>query len=364
MGRMSDSASVLPALYRAWLEPLLGPIANEPRATCSKCAMANWPGQPPLERTFDANVKCCSYQPDVPSFLVGRILADDNPLGAGARSVIRQRIADRVGVTPLGIAMDPTYRAVYENAPSAFGKAMPLRCPYYVDQDGGLCGIWQHRESVCTTWFCKFERGAYGRIFWRVINSLLRMIEVSLRLWVMREVGLSEDAQVDLWTRLEYERGGRPPLDEHAMKNTTDPDRYRKDWANFLGREEEYFAKCAEKVQALTSDDILRIGGAVVQSAIHTARFAVEKLKNLGIPERSVPGPMAYFQIRKPGEVRVRHQGLPFDWYDIPESVATNLPRFERGPVREVLAALQAEGVPIDEAMVKKLVEWQVLNQA
>jgi hypothetical protein len=325
--------------------------------------MLNWPLEPPLERTFDARSKCCTYQPDTPNFLVGRALADDNDVGANARAVMRKRIADRVGVTPFGISMDPTFRTLYENAPSAFGRAMPLRCPYYVEQ-GGLCGIWQHREAVCTTWFCKFEQGALGRTFWRVMTSLLKMIEVSLRLWVIREVGLAEDARVDLWSRLEYERGWRAPLDEYAMRNTSDPDRYRRDWANFLGREEEFFAKCAEKVQVLTAQDILRIGGQMVESAVQTARHALEKARSTEIPERTVPGSMVYLQIRKPGEVRVRHQSVPFDWLDIPDSLARNLSRFERAPVRQVLPALQSEGVPIDEAMVRKLVEWQVLNKA
>src|SRR5687767_6267646 len=167
---MSDS--VLPPLYERWISAVLGgPVPAEPRATCMHCAMADWPGEPPLENSFLANAKCCTYQPDLPNFNIGRLLADPDPIGDNSRKIVRMRIGHRVAVTPLGINKAPVYSHVYEAAVSgsAFGRAVVLRCPHYVDKDGGLCGMWQHRESVCATWFCKFERGVSGYIFWKIV---------------------------------------------------------------------------------------------------------------------------------------------------------------------------------------------------
>src|SRR5262249_56333349 len=131
------------------------------------------PDEPPLDIAFDAHVKCCSYTPDVANYNAGRILADEDPVGITARRQLRGRIKDKVGVTPLGVAVPPLYRTVYENAPTAFGKVPAMRCPFYVDRDGGLCGVWRHRDSVGTTWFCKFDAGGMGRIYWKVITALL-----------------------------------------------------------------------------------------------------------------------------------------------------------------------------------------------
>jgi hypothetical protein len=237
-----------------------------------------------------------------------------------------------------------------------------MRCPHYVDQDGGLCGIWRHRESVCTTWFCKYDRGAVGRVHWRIIASLLGVLELAVKLWAMRAAGLDEEAQVDLWSRIEWEkRGIRPPLDDLALANTVHAERYRKDWANFVGREEEFFLRCAELVGGLSWEDALRLGGAAAAAAVNAARFIQEKLAATELPERAITSGNVYLQIRKRGEVRVRHQGVPLDWLDVPEAIAREVPRFERGPAKAILAELRAEGVPIDDELVRRLLDWQVL---
>ena len=327
--------------------------------------MTNRIDQPPLELAFDPHVKCCTYQPDVPNFSVGAVLADTDPIGAGARSVLRQRIAERVGVTPFGIHVAPVYRTLFENGGPAFGRSRLMRCPYYVDRDGGLCGIWRHRDSVCSTWFCKYDRGAVGKIFWTVLRSVLAQIEMSVKLWVVVEAGLAEEARADLWSRMEYDKlGVRPPLDRHALTTTVDAERYRKDWANFAGREAEFFARCAELVAGLGSDDVMRLGGMHLQAAVNVARYALAKIASTELPARVTAGELTYYQIRKPGEVRLRHQHLKLDWLDLPASVANELHRLTRGPVREVMAQLQAEGVPIDEELVRRLLEWQALLEA
>src|SRR5262249_22579599 len=284
---------------------------GEPRATCSHCAMVQRFDEPLLELAFDSRVKCCSYVPDVHNFNVGRALADTDPVGADARGVLRSRMKERAGVSPLGLAVPLLYRTIYENAPAAFGRAPALRCPYYVDK-GGLCGIWRHRDSVCSTWFCKFESGALGKKYWRIVQGLLALIETSVKLWVLAEVGLDEGARADLWSRTEFEkRGKRPQLDEPTMTATVDFARYKQDWANFYGREEEFFLRCAEAVNPLTSEDILRIGGAVVAAAIDATKHAIKTIAELKIPERVKPGNGVYLQLRRGGVLRVRAQGRP-----------------------------------------------------
>jgi len=132
--------SALPPLYRGWIEELVSPwgrpVSGEPRATCDRCVMLDRHD----EVSFNPSTKCCTYQPDLCNFHVGRVLFDDSPLAATSRQVLRQRIAQRVGVTPLGIGPAPIYALLYDGSGAAqsttsvFGRAPLLRCPHYLER--------------------------------------------------------------------------------------------------------------------------------------------------------------------------------------------------------------------------------------
>src|SRR5262245_25747140 len=113
----------------------------------------------PDSEYFDPEIKCCTYLPPLPNFLVGRIPADDREDMAHGCSSVDARLIAGVEVTPLGFGVPAPYTLLYGNARDAFGRARGLRCPHYVSE-GGKCGIWRHREAICATWFCKRERGA------------------------------------------------------------------------------------------------------------------------------------------------------------------------------------------------------------
>ena len=46
---------------------------------------------------FHRDTKCCTYLPDLPNFLVGRILEDPDPALAPGRASVERRIDARVG---------------------------------------------------------------------------------------------------------------------------------------------------------------------------------------------------------------------------------------------------------------------------
>jgi hypothetical protein len=75
-------SSTLPPLYAEWAESFLGgPIPAETDATCQDCAMCPPPGKRPATGVFfSPDVKCCSYMPTLPNFLVGRMLGNDTVL--------------------------------------------------------------------------------------------------------------------------------------------------------------------------------------------------------------------------------------------------------------------------------------------
>ena len=104
------------------------------------------------ETFFTPQTKCCTYVPEMPNFLVGGVLADDDPELAAGRASLRERMRDKSSMSPLGVARKLSYALRYRHTPDAFGHMQRLRCPHYIE-DGGRCGIWRHRESTCSTWF-------------------------------------------------------------------------------------------------------------------------------------------------------------------------------------------------------------------
>lgn len=173
---------------------------------------------------FDPQVKCCTYLPELPNFLVGRILADEDPALAVGRATVEKRLQAGVAVTPLGLDRTPFYDLLYQHADTAFGRSHTLRCPHYIEE-GGLCGIWQHRNSVCATWFCKHVRGAMGFRFWKEEEFYQQCAHLVNRLtWQeVTTIGGPETHIVTRLTREVYTRAdarfiGLPRIARHSRK--------------------------------------------------------------------------------------------------------------------------------------------------
>ena len=352
--------TALPPRYAAWMDDALGgALPGESLATCGDCAMAPPPGRPATGGLyFLADVKCCGYVPTLPNFLVGGILADRDPaLGAGRRSV-QQRIAARVGVTPLGLTRPPAGAALYElSASHTFGRTREGRCPHFVEE-GGRCGIWRHRNSVCSTYFCKFERGAVGQRLWRSVGDLLAAVELGLSQWCVLELDVDPAALRELGPA-----GARPPIDVPALENRVDPARYRRLWGTWAGRERAFFAACARLVAPLRWDDVQRIGGAGVALR---ARLAVAAHRAHGareIPERLVPG---RFELLEQGRARILIRAYSdLDPVSLPRLVLDALPAFDGRPTAQVLRRIRSErGLDISPDLVRRLVDLEVLVAA
>src|SRR5581483_886405 len=190
--------------FDGWLHDLLGgPIPAETNATCDSCAMivaGDTSGAPLADAGYNAETKCCTYLPELWNFLVGRVLLDDSPEAARGRATVEARLDSGVAVSPLGLRRDTAYRVLYATGgESIFGHAKAMRCPHYLHEEGGLCGVWRHRESTCATWFCKYVRGSVGRTFWMHLHQLLRFAEQSLAGWALLELGLEPRALARLY---------------------------------------------------------------------------------------------------------------------------------------------------------------------
>jgi Fe-S-cluster containining protein len=267
---------MMPRIYERLLPPFFDTLAPaEPKASCSNCAMCA-PAEPVAGVTyFRSDTKCCTYQPTLPNYLVGAILADTEPAMAEGQRRVREHIASRVGVTSRWLAPSRKRLAIFNAARDAsFGRSTVLRCPYY-EPNGGLCTVWRHRESVCSTFFCKYAAGADGQAFWRAVEWYLRQVER----------GLARHAiDVIAPELLEPQRGpAQMSIEELEDRPPSDAD-YASFWGAWQGREAELYEKAYEVVRALSMEDVARIAGAGEELAALEATHA--KLVSPRLPDK------------------------------------------------------------------------------
>jgi hypothetical protein len=355
-------SEALPGLYPKWVTELLGgAIPRESRATCNTCAMRPREGQESGAAAyfFDPVVKCCTYVPTLPNFLVGRILSDTDTAAQYGRATVQKRIADAVGVTPLGLAPPPVHSLLYRSSTEAFGRSRTLRCPHYIE-DSGFCGIWRNRNAVCATWFCKHVRGNVGYTFWRdSLQRVLQATEADLARWCALELRLGDDALRLLvasgdWT---FEAG---TVTGDSLDNRVDQKAHARIWGEWHGRQHEFFSRCGELVSPLAWADVLAICGAEARGYARLTEEAYGRLTADDIPSHLRAGPFHVAQMRE-SMTRVSTYSI-YDPLDVPDTVMQLLQYFDGRPTADALAAIAEErGVSLDPALVRKMVDFELL---
>lgn len=354
----------LPPLYRRWIGEVLGSdIPDESRATCHDCAMCPPPGKPPVpnQRYFDRQVKCCSYSPVLPNFLVGFILADTSPSGRMAKSVVLQRLESGVGVTPVGIESAPRQSALYQASPEAFGLSRNALCPFLA-RDSGRCTIHAYRNAVCATFFCKHERGRIGQEFWRgALQPLLGAIELQLSR-INAEALLDDDETLAATLASDAWRGQPEPLTAAILDDRADEARNRRLWGRWAGAEREFFIQCAERVRDLAFSEVAALCGPEVRAYARLSRARFQTLMSETLPEKLVPAPL---KIIRTGDQDVRVTTYSaYDPIDVPALVAALLHVFEGRSVEEARAEFKrATGGALDPSLLRKLVDFDVLME-
>lgn len=265
---------MLPLVHRHLLPALFDErIPHESLATCDRCAMSLPEVLP--ERTpegyFRPDVKCCSFHPNLPNFLIGSVLADESPEMADGRERIRARIAARTGVGPVWLTAPRKYTLLFlASRKTSFGRSLILRCPYF-NPEGANCSIWRHRDAVCTTFFCKHVGGASGETMWRAVESILRLVERRLAEHAARVLGAAiPDTPASLDTLTLEELEDRPPDSSvHAAM-----------WGDWAGREETYYRACRDIVASLDRRAFeLAFGDEEMAAAVEKAQWMMGRVQ-------------------------------------------------------------------------------------
>jgi hypothetical protein len=324
--------SALSPLYTRWLEELIGsPAPTEPRSTCSDCAMCK-KLDPPHEADFEFNprVKCCSFNPKLPNFLVGGILQNDDPDFFEGREQF-EREALKQAISPYDIKAPWIYWVHFYDRP--FGTSERVRCPYYIDRDGGLCAIYQYRNSRCSTWFCKYEFGGMSFEFWQSVDTLFTALEDGLARWCVETIDL-----------------------KRSLDPTDFPSSY---WGVWVGRQPEFFRRCWNLVHQLSVHEAIRNAGEAVQPLANAVVRTFAEIQRANLPEVLYCGKFTTVPIGA-NRARVRSYSK-LDPIDLDANLVEALFLFDGRPVKSVVQNLTERGVQLDEKILRKLYEFKIL---
>jgi len=266
-------------------------------------------------------------------------LFDDDPTAQPGRATVEKRIRTGVAVTPLGLKQPAVFSLLYDNGASAFGRSRGLRCPHYIE-DGGRCGVWRHRESTCSTWFCKHVRGSVGYGFWREsLHRLLLVVEKDLAHWAVLQLDLGLDALKNLVFTPGW-RSQPELVTAESIDNRFDWDRYITIWGKWFGREVEFYVECARLVNALSWKEVLEIAGHEARGFASLTLDAYNNLISDQVPGTLKAGSVHLVQLRH-DMTRVSAYSI-YDPIDIPRIVMESLHHFDGRPVADAVATIAA----------------------
>ena len=197
-------------------------VPEETLATCSSCHNCVNTNNPKY------HVKCCNYHPVQPNFVIGALLSsNDEPL-ASAQKIIRKKIIQKEGVSPIGIIPPSDFYLNKNN----------VVCPYLKDQ---LCSIWQYRTELCSTFFCSSIGGRSGQQFWNVLLDYLKLVDKQLSLYALQEIGFEANL-----IHYQYFSNSFASKKKELVKGSAKI--FEKHWGEWIGQEQVLFIKCYEEI--------------------------------------------------------------------------------------------------------------------
>jgi hypothetical protein len=264
----------LPPVYTGLLPAFFdSPRLEEPRTTCSNCAMLPPTDPVPGHIYFRPDAKCCTYQPNLPNYLVGALLVDPDPALAEGQRRVRAHIASRIGVTSRWLMPSHKTAILYEAArEAAFGRTSLLRCRYLSEEQS--CTVWRHRTGICHTYFCKFTSGPSAQTFWNALALYLTRVEAKLAIHAVKTLAPSLVQPSRLFHQLSLE-----DLEDMAPSDA----QYASYWGEWSGREEAFYRAAHGVVAGLSSDEFNTIVG--------DAALNLEKVE-AAFAEVGVPAPL------------------------------------------------------------------------
>lgn len=352
--------TALPPLHAKWMDQLLGgDIPTERAVNCFDCDRIDRGGadQVPGLDYYHPETKCCTYHPLLAGFLVGRILRDNSPNAEFARAELEKRIDSGVGVIPTAIEGSPLFKMTYgKNRKALFGRTRALRCPHYLEEQGGACAIRSSRPGICSTWFCRHANGRRGIRFWNALKDLLTSIEYELSLWCVAQIAPDIKTVETLLGYLE-----KPDYIPEAgdIDGYMNPVRRGELWGGWRGRERDFYLESSRIVEALSWNDVVSNCGPRVLLLSGLVTDAHRALCS----SPQMPGRL------RVGEIRLLRYGSENcfvhacdEVLEFPRGLLEALFLFDGRPVAEARhAILKEKGLRVSDAIIERLVDFELL---
>ena len=188
----------------------------ESRATCQTCVLMSQKPSEDRAPFMKQELRCCTFQPLLPNYLIGRGLQ----AGGSGAELLRAAIGGDFDRRPTSLGPTEAWLKQYrELGHGGFGRTPEMKCAFYVGGEHS-CGIWQTRGAVCRTWHCRYVDAERGEVLWRAVRDLIRLVEHKLSQWLVAQ--------------------GTPPTPSDSAES----------WA-------DWYLRCAERLDATPVDELV-----------------------------------------------------------------------------------------------------------
>lgn len=252
---------IVPPLYQSYFpSSIWNADIQETKATCHQCIQA--------PHKYDSVLKCCTFWPFIPNYIVGQILLSTDEKYQKVKSVVQDHIARRLYSLPMGLMAPPDYQVNFKRKKkSIFGRNEDFLCPYF-SKETNNCGAWLYRGSVCTSFFCESSFAGKGQAFWQQFENYLSYLEMGLSQEVLTYKDYSPR---DVNVQLEF-------LNVKKVKRLVLPT-YKKIWKHFYGNEAEFYVQAAQFVDQMPKSQVDEVIGETGVSIRNLLSEQIVKLK-------------------------------------------------------------------------------------
>lgn len=199
---------------------------------CHPCAMS-------VVGKYAANLKCCTFIPWVPNYVLGLLLEKSKIDTQGLSK------DSRLLLLPVGLVPHPDFREEYlKNKAKGFGVRRDWLCPFF-ETKSASCSIWEFRPSVCVGHWCEEIDLGDTKSQWETLEEKLFQVETVLSQSCLIEKGYTPK---EINHNLEPLQGLR--------KKSLDL------WAHHGDRVDAFYKECYEYVQRC-GDQILKEEGLI-----------------------------------------------------------------------------------------------------
>lgn len=176
---------------------------------------------------FLNSTRCCTYFPFLTNYKLGKIikLESQRPL-----KFLRELIAQRKNLTPLGMIPDKKYRSNFQL--KKFGRSEEIICPF-LESKNMSCSIWSSRSYECSHYFCEeLKLGELKKEYVKASKDYFFKEEMAFSQDLVLKMGLS-NKQLSLCLKL------------YNNETTFTDNIFDKLWGNIRSLENHY-VKCYE----------------------------------------------------------------------------------------------------------------------